>query len=70
MVPTELLAIQHFQHLHNLLENLGEVERIPTVALLTGSTPLKQSRLIRKVWMFNSLLLENSYHYFAHKFDS
>ncbi|XP_054809412.1 ATP-dependent DNA helicase homolog RECG, chloroplastic [Prosopis cineraria] len=48
MVPTELLAIQHFQHLLNLLENLAEVERRPTVALLTGSTPLKQSRLIRK----------------------
>ncbi|KAK4261707.1 hypothetical protein QN277_004666 [Acacia crassicarpa] len=48
MVPTELLAIQHFQHLLNLLENLAEVECRPTVALLTGSTPLKQSRLIRK----------------------
>ncbi|XP_028776611.1 ATP-dependent DNA helicase homolog RECG, chloroplastic isoform X2 [Neltuma alba] len=48
MVPTELLAIQHYQHLLNLLENLAEVERRPTVALLTGSTPLKQSRLIRK----------------------
>ncbi|XP_057445443.1 ATP-dependent DNA helicase homolog RECG, chloroplastic isoform X2 [Lotus japonicus] len=48
MVPTELLAIQHYEHLLNLLENLDEVEFKPTVALLTGSTPLKQSRIIRK----------------------
>ncbi|KAE9605331.1 putative DNA helicase [Lupinus albus] len=48
MVPTELLAIQHYEHLLNLLENLGEVKCKPTVALLTGSTPLKQSRMIRK----------------------
>ncbi|GAU30858.1 hypothetical protein TSUD_15440, partial [Trifolium subterraneum] len=45
MVPTELLAIQHYEHLLALLENLDEVK--PTVALLTGSTPLKQSRIIR-----------------------
>ncbi|OMO60608.1 hypothetical protein CCACVL1_24017 [Corchorus capsularis] len=48
MVPTELLAIQHYEHFINLLENMDEVECKPTVALLTGSTPLKQSRLIRK----------------------
>ncbi|XP_058724494.1 ATP-dependent DNA helicase homolog RECG, chloroplastic isoform X2 [Vicia villosa] len=48
MVPTELLAIQHYEHLLTLLENLDEVEFKPTVALLTGSTPLKQSRMIRK----------------------
>ncbi|CAL0318460.1 unnamed protein product [Lupinus luteus] len=48
MVPTELLAIQHHGHLLNLLENLGEVKFKPTVALLTGSTPLKQARMIRK----------------------
>ncbi|XP_061349248.1 ATP-dependent DNA helicase homolog RECG, chloroplastic isoform X2 [Gastrolobium bilobum] len=48
MVPTELLAIQHYEHLLNLLENLDEVKCKPTVALLTGSTPLKQSRMIRK----------------------
>ncbi|KAJ7943007.1 ATP-dependent DNA helicase RecG [Quillaja saponaria] len=48
MVPTELLAIQHFQHLLNLLENLEAVDRKPCVALLTGSTPLKESRMIRK----------------------
>ncbi|KAK7273827.1 hypothetical protein RIF29_14891 [Crotalaria pallida] len=48
MVPTELLAIQHYEHLLNLLENLDEVKFKPTVALLTGSTPLKQARMIRK----------------------
>lgn len=48
MVPTELLAIQHYEHLLKLLENLDEVVFKPTVALLTGSTPLKQSRMIRK----------------------
>ncbi|KAK7407644.1 hypothetical protein VNO78_09621 [Psophocarpus tetragonolobus] len=48
MVPTELLAIQHYEHLLKLLENLDEVTCKPTVALLTGSTPLKQSRMIRK----------------------
>ncbi|CAK8570363.1 unnamed protein product [Lathyrus sativus] len=48
MVPTELLAIQHYEHLLTLLENLDEVEFKPTVALLTGSTPLKQSRMIRR----------------------
>ncbi|KAF4364599.1 hypothetical protein F8388_015290 [Cannabis sativa] len=48
MVPTELLAIQHYEHFNNLLESLEEVECKPSVALLTGSTPLKQSRMIRK----------------------
>ncbi|KAJ1425409.1 P-loop containing nucleoside triphosphate hydrolase [Sesbania bispinosa] len=48
MVPTELLAIQHYEHLLSLLENLNEVSFKPTVALLTGSTPLKQSRMIRR----------------------
>jgi len=48
MVPTELLAIQHYQHLLNLLENMEEVVRKPSVALLTGSTPSKQSRIIRE----------------------
>lgn len=48
MVPTELLTIQHYEHLLTLLENLGEAEFKPTVALLTGSTPLKQSRVICK----------------------
>ncbi|XP_059445855.1 ATP-dependent DNA helicase homolog RECG, chloroplastic isoform X3 [Corylus avellana] len=48
MVPTELLAIQHYHHLLNLLENMEEVEQKPSVALLTGSTPTKQSRIIRE----------------------
>lgn len=48
MVPTELVAIQHYKHLLALLENLDEVKFKPTVALLTGSTPLKQARIIRK----------------------
>ncbi|XP_020229053.2 ATP-dependent DNA helicase homolog RECG, chloroplastic isoform X2 [Cajanus cajan] len=48
MVPTELLAIQHYEHLLKLLENMDEVTCKPTVALLTGSTPLKQTRMIRK----------------------
>ncbi|KAL5553409.1 hypothetical protein UlMin_040810 [Ulmus minor] len=48
MVPTELLAIQHYEHLNNLLDNMEEVVSKPSIALLTGSTPLKQSRMIRK----------------------
>ncbi|XP_011038654.1 PREDICTED: uncharacterized protein LOC105135468 isoform X3 [Populus euphratica] len=48
MVPTELLAIQHYEHLLNLLETMDEVQSKPSVALLTGSTPLKQSRMIRR----------------------
>ncbi|XP_042500414.1 ATP-dependent DNA helicase homolog RECG, chloroplastic isoform X1 [Macadamia integrifolia] len=47
MVPTELLAIQHYDHIMSLLENI-EDQCKPSVALLTGSTPSKQSRLIRK----------------------
>ncbi|CAN1138264.1 ATP-dependent DNA helicase homolog RECG, chloroplastic [Linum perenne] len=47
MVPTELLAIQHYEHLLHLLEFMEEKSR-PSVALLSGSTPLKQSRIIRK----------------------
>ncbi|XP_039065426.1 ATP-dependent DNA helicase homolog RECG, chloroplastic-like isoform X3 [Hibiscus syriacus] len=48
MVPTELLAIQHYEHFVNLLEKMDVVDNKPSVALLTGSTPQKQSRLIRK----------------------
>ncbi|KAL1828958.1 hypothetical protein ACET3Z_007370 [Daucus carota] len=48
MVPTELLAVQHYEHLLNLLENMGNENDKPSVALLTGSTPSKQSRLIRE----------------------
>lgn len=48
MVPTELLAIQHYTHILNLLENVGEVQCKPSVALLMGSTPSKQSQIIRE----------------------
>ncbi|XP_050946585.1 ATP-dependent DNA helicase homolog RECG, chloroplastic isoform X2 [Cucumis melo] len=48
MVPTELLAIQHYEHLLGLLENMEGVENKPSVALLTGSTSSKQSRMIRE----------------------
>nr|POF12511.1 atp-dependent dna helicase like recg, chloroplastic [Quercus suber] len=48
MVPSELLAIQHYEHLLNLLEKMEEVECKPSVVLLTGSTPSKQSRMIRE----------------------
>ncbi|PIA33547.1 hypothetical protein AQUCO_04100169v1 [Aquilegia coerulea] len=47
MVPTELLAIQHYQHLLNLLNHIEEPSR-PSIALITGSTPARQSRIIRK----------------------
>lgn len=46
MVPTELLAIQHKQHLLDLLQNVDPDHR-PSVALLTGSTPTKEARMIR-----------------------
>lgn len=49
MVPTELLAIQHYEHLHNLLESI-DLETKPSIALLTGSTPTKQSRIIRQAF--------------------
>jgi ATP-dependent DNA helicase RecG len=52
MVPTELLAIQHYEQLLNLLETMDEVQSKPSVALLTGSTPSKQSRMIRRVCFF------------------
>ncbi|ONK66319.1 uncharacterized protein A4U43_C06F6510 [Asparagus officinalis] len=48
MVPTELLAIQHYDHILSLLENFEDDNYKPSVALLTGSTPTKQSRLILK----------------------
>ncbi|CAK7326733.1 unnamed protein product [Dovyalis caffra] len=48
MVPTELLAIQHYEHLLNLLETIEEDQSKPSVALLTGSTSVKQSRMIRR----------------------
>ncbi|CAL9183689.1 unnamed protein product [Musa hybrid cultivar] len=48
MVPTELLAIQHYEHLLSLLENIGGTECTPSVALLTRSTSSKQSRMVLK----------------------
>lgn len=51
MVPTELLAVQHYEHLNNLLENMEDFGCKPSIALLTGSTPSKQSRIIHKAWI-------------------
>ncbi|GFP90829.1 ATP-dependent DNA helicase recg [Phtheirospermum japonicum] len=48
MVPTELLAIQHYEHLLGFLEKIEESGEKPSVALLTGSTPTKQAQSIRK----------------------
>ncbi|CAM6117734.1 unnamed protein product [Calypogeia fissa] len=47
MAPTEFLAIQHYERITSWLENLEEAER-PTVALLTGSTPLSKARATRR----------------------
>lgn len=57
MVPSELLAIQHYEYLLNLLEKMEEVECKPSVALLTGSTPSKQSRMIREACISHLALL-------------
>lgn len=48
MVPTELLAVQHYNHILDLLEKMEQVDCKPSIALLTGSTSSKQSRLIRE----------------------
>ncbi|CAN8279847.1 unnamed protein product [Cochlearia groenlandica] len=48
MAPTELLAIQHYEQLRGLVESLEGVTSKPTIGLLTGSTPTKQSRMIRQ----------------------
>nr|XP_018484339.1 PREDICTED: ATP-dependent DNA helicase homolog RECG, chloroplastic-like [Raphanus sativus] len=48
MAPTELLAIQHYEQLRDLLEKMEGVPSKPTIGLLTGSTPTKQSRMIRQ----------------------
>lgn len=50
MVPTELLAVQHYEHFLDLLEKMEEINCKPSVALLTGSTPSKQARIIREAW--------------------
>lgn len=49
MVPTELLAVQHYENLLQLLEKMEDIYNKPSVALLTGSTPTKQAQFIRKV---------------------
>lgn len=59
MVPTELLAIQHYDRLLKLLEKLDDGMCKPTVALLTGSTSLKQSRIIRKVCFTEKYVMSN-----------
>lgn len=51
MVPTELLAMQHYEHLLSLLENIKDEDK-PSIAILTGSTASKQSRIIRQVFYF------------------
>ncbi|KAL3510597.1 hypothetical protein ACH5RR_029998 [Cinchona calisaya] len=48
MVPTELLAVQHYEHLLKLLEDMEDHHRKPSVALLTGSTSTRQSNVIRE----------------------
>ncbi|XP_042437359.1 ATP-dependent DNA helicase homolog RECG, chloroplastic-like [Zingiber officinale] len=48
MVPTELLAIQHYELLLSLLENIGQPDCKPSIALLTGSTSRKQSHSVLK----------------------
>ncbi|KAJ3685254.1 hypothetical protein LUZ61_014418 [Rhynchospora tenuis] len=50
MVPTELLAIQHYQELNSLFEQLdsGNEGFKPKIALLTGSTSTRERRLILK----------------------
>ncbi|KAH9323875.1 hypothetical protein KI387_018514, partial [Taxus chinensis] len=47
MVPTELLAVQHYKNIIQMLERIDADER-PSVALLTGSTPLKKACSIRQ----------------------
>ncbi|KAK3155065.1 hypothetical protein QOZ80_2BG0198400 [Eleusine coracana subsp. coracana] len=47
MVPTEVLAVQHYQHLTSLLDKIDGDESKPNIALLTGSTSTRESRIIR-----------------------
>ncbi|KAL5211819.1 hypothetical protein ABZP36_022666 [Zizania latifolia] len=47
MVPTEILARQHYKHLTSLLEKFDGDECKPNIALLTGSTSTRESRIIR-----------------------
>lgn len=48
MVPTELLAVQHYEYFSNLIKNMDDAQSKPSVALLTGSTPSKESRIVRQ----------------------
>uniref|UniRef100_K3YPP9 DNA 3'-5' helicase n=1 Tax=Setaria italica TaxID=4555 RepID=K3YPP9_SETIT len=46
MVPTEVLAVQHYEHLTSLLDEFDGDDK-PNIALLTGSTSTRESRIIR-----------------------
>jgi len=46
MVPTEVLAVQHYGHLTSLLDKFDGDDK-PNIALLTGSTSTRESRIIR-----------------------
>lgn len=47
MVPTEILAVQHYEHLSSLLDKFDKDECKPNIALLTGSTSTRESKIIR-----------------------
>uniref|UniRef100_A0A0D9VK38 DNA helicase n=1 Tax=Leersia perrieri TaxID=77586 RepID=A0A0D9VK38_9ORYZ len=55
MVPTEVLALQHYQHLTSLLEKFDGDECKPNIALLTGSTSTRESRIIRNASILSTL---------------
>ena len=46
MVPTEVLALQHYEHLTSFLDKFDGDDK-PNIALLTGSTSTRESRIIR-----------------------
>lgn len=56
MVPTELLALQHYENLLNLLEKLEDKHCKPSIALLTGSTPWREAKIIRQARNFQKIL--------------
>ncbi|KAF5746449.1 hypothetical protein HS088_TW06G00620 [Tripterygium wilfordii] len=60
MVPTELLTVQHYEHLLSLLEKMEDQSK-PTIALLTGS---KQSQMIRRA-CFHFCLIPEEVEFFA-----
>jgi ATP-dependent DNA helicase RecG len=55
MVPTEVLALQHYEHLTSLLEKFDGDECKPNIALLTGSTSTRESRIIRNASILSRL---------------